>query len=100
MPVRRKPFCGAAAAFAAVLAGTLAAAHAADSPFVVPTHAIVSGSSVTVGNSCSRLTATIGLPAPGYSAGGAFTLKVGFQAGLAPRAGDTIFFSGLEECVP
>jgi len=100
-PVRRKPFRGAAAAFlAAVLGGAIPAALAADPPFIVVTQAIASGSSATVGNSCSRLTATIGQPAPGFAAGGAFTLKVGFQAGLPPGAGDTISFAGLEEGAP
>lgn len=97
-PVRRKPSCGAA--FAAALAIVVPAALAADPPVVVLTQAIVSGSSVTIDNSCSRLTATIGQPAPGFAAGGGFTLMVGFQAGLPLGAGDTIFFAGLEECAP
>jgi len=99
-PVRRKPLCGAAAVFAAAIAGAVPAAVAADPPVVALTQAVVSGSSVTVDNSCSRLTATIGQPAPGFATGGGFTLLVGFQAGLPRGAGDTIFFSGLEDCAP
>jgi hypothetical protein len=82
-----------------VLAGCAFAAaptHAA-APYALDGAAIVSGAPVS-GNSCSRLSATLGEPAAGFSSGGGFSLSAGFQSMFA--AGDNLFFDGFEGCRP
>jgi hypothetical protein len=61
---------------------------------------IVSGSAVTMGNSCSRMIAAIGQPVSGYSSGGGFGLSAGFIATVPASSGDAIFFDGFEGCKP
>jgi hypothetical protein len=73
---------------------------AVDPPITLIAQTILSGSSARIGNSCSRLRAAIGQPAPGFSTGGGFTLNAGFASIVPARDGDTIFFDGTEECRP
>ena len=69
--------------------------------WVIDVSAIGSGSATNIGNSCSRLSATIGEPAPGYSSGGGFDLFAGFQSIVAADSGgDSLFFDGFEGCIP
>jgi len=89
-----------ASALAAVLACFCPAVPAADPPFTLISQTILSGSAGWIGNSCSRLTASIGQPAPGSSFGGGFTLTTGFRAVIPAGDGETIFFDGVEECSP
>jgi hypothetical protein len=81
------------------LALSLPASLAAD-VFTFDAYAIDTGSSATTGNSCSRLSASIGQTATGFSSGGGFDLSSGFQAIVATSPGDAIFFDGFEGCKP
>jgi hypothetical protein len=86
--------------YATFFAGVLfAPATLADSEFTIVNAVIVGGSATTLGNSCSRLSATIGQPAVGYSSGGTFSISSGFWA-VSPDAGDSLFFDGFEGCTP
>jgi len=87
----------AAAGFAAC--GAMSASRAG-APFAIDAQAIGAGSARATGNSCSRLTATIGEPAPGFSSGGGFELSAGFQAIVAAAPPDAIYFDGFEGCIP
>ena len=61
---------------------------------------VLAGSPLTIGNSCSRLIADLGQPAPGFSSGGNFSLSAGFIDTVPAAGGDTIFFDGGEACHP
>ena len=87
-------------AIAAIMAPVCPAAPAADPPITLISQTILSGSAGWIGNSCSRLTASIGQPVPGSSFGGGFTLTTGFRAVIPAGDGETIFFDGVEECSP
>jgi hypothetical protein len=69
-------------------------------PFAIDAYAVDSGGARVAGNSCSRLTASAGQTATGFSSGGGFDLSSGFQAIVATGPGDTIFFDGFEGCQP
>lgn len=89
-----------------MLAGALiaccATAGLAAGTYTLQTEAISAGGAQSIGNSCSRLYASIGQPAPGLSESSDQTISVesGFQAIAADGPGDTIYFSGFEGCVP
>jgi hypothetical protein len=85
--------------FAGAIVCATALAHAAN-PYRIDVFAISSGSAVNAANPCSRLSATIGEPAPGFSSGGGFDLSAGFQSIIAADVRDTLFFGGFEECLP
>jgi hypothetical protein len=87
------------AALLPLLALALPVSLAADS-FTLDVQVIDAGGAVTIGNSCSRLQASIGQPAPGYSAGGGFSLVSGFQAIASAGNADALFFDGFEGCNP
>ena len=87
-------------AIAAILGPVCPAAPAADPPITLISQTILSGSAGWIGNSCSRLSASIGQPAPGFSFGGGFTLSAGFRAVVPAKDGEAIFFDGMEECSP
>lgn len=61
---------------------------------------VLSGNAGWIGNSCSRLVASVGQPVAGFSAGGGFTRSAGFRAVAPAGDGDTIFFDSMEECLP
>jgi hypothetical protein len=77
-----------------------AAASGSAQTYVIDVSAISNGSAGNIGNSCSRLGATFGEPAPGFSSGGGFDLSAGFQSIVAAGPGDTLFFDGFEGCKP
>jgi len=83
-----------------MLALSLPVSPAGADTFAVDAYVIDSGSAVAIGNNCSRLQASVGLPAPGYSQGGAFSLVSGFQAIASASNADTLFFDGFEGCKP
>ena len=72
----------------------------ADSGFALDAQLVDAGSAMTIGNSCSRLAASIGQPAPGSSSGGGFVLDAGFWAIASTGGDDTLFFDGFEGCRP
>lgn len=87
-----------------LLVGGLCAGATASSgpvaPFVIDAYVIDSGGASTAGNSCSRLTSSIGQPASGFSLGGGFALSAGFQAIAAAGGDDVVYFDGFEGCQP
>jgi hypothetical protein len=83
-----------------LLALSLPVSLAAADIFTLDAHIINAGSALAVGNSCSRLQASIGETASGYSTGGGFSLVAGFQAIAAAGKADTLFFDGFQGCVP
>jgi len=98
---RRRTLAGrSASAFAILLVCACPSAPAVDPPITFVSHAILSGNARWIGNSCSRLVASVGQPTPGFSAGGGFTLSAGFRVVVPAGDGDTIFFSSVEECLP
>jgi hypothetical protein len=97
----RRVFVRRAAAVLAVIGACVCpTVVAVDPPITLISQLILNGSSVRIGNACSRLLATIGQPAPGFSSGGGFTLNAGFRSIVPAGDGDTIFFDGTEECRP
>jgi hypothetical protein len=88
------------AVFLPMLAWSLPVSPAAADIFTLDASVIDAGSLLTIGNSCSRLRASIGQPAPGYSQGGTFSLVSGFQAIASASNADTLFFDGFEGCKP
>ncbi|MBS0569073.1 MAG: hypothetical protein JSS28_00550 [Proteobacteria bacterium] len=83
-----------------VLAAVFTACTNAAAQYVIDVYAIDTGGATPAGNSCSRLTASAGQAATGFSSGGGFSLSSGFQAIVASGPGDTIFFDGFEGCQP
>ena len=90
------------ATLAGVLIASSATASLAADTFALQTESISAGGAQPIGNSCSRLFASIGQPAPGFSesADHAISVESGFQAIAADGPRDTIFFSGFEGCIP
>lgn len=82
-------------------AEVVGANEAAETPtvtYTIDAHVVASGSSVTSGNACHRLRATIGEPVVGFAANANYTLSAGFRALGQAQAGDDIFSSGFEVC--
>ena len=73
----------------------LAALAAGEAPaqFSMNAHAIVSA------GGCYAVAATVGEPAGGRIAGGAFAIDAGFQAGPGRVRGDQLFRGGFQECI-
>jgi len=79
----------------------LAALAAGDAPaqFSMNAQAIVSaGGTIRSAGGCYALAATVGEPAGGRIAGGAFAIDAGFQAGPGRVRGDQLFHGGFQEC--
>lgn len=68
--------------------------------FVLQYATVASGTANPMSNGCSRLSASIGDVAPGYSSGASYSLFAGFNATIPATGGDALFFDGFEECIP
>ncbi len=90
---------GGVAILIAALCCATPALVTADS-FSIDAQVIVSGSAITIGNSCSRMQASIGQPAPGSSSGGGYNLSAGFWAIVPATGTDAVFFDSFEGCRP
>ena len=91
---------GSCAWLCACVGCAVAMPSSAIAPFVIDTYAIDNAGANMAGNSCSRMSASVGQTATGFSSGGEFSLSSGFQAIVAATPGDTIFFDGYEGCKP
>ena len=91
--------------FAAMALGVVAAIPWSDSnaqagpAYSIDFHYISAGSK-SLGNSCFKVSGTLGQPAPGFSFGSGYSISSGFWT-AAPVAGqDQLFFDGFERCGP
>lgn len=66
--------------------------------WTIDAHVVANGSSVTSGNACHRLRATIGEPVAGHSTNASHALSAGFRAIAQSRPADELFFAGFEDC--
>lgn len=82
----------------AEVAGTDAPAETPTVTYMLDAHVVVSGSSVTSGNACYRLRATIAEPVVGFATNANHALSAGFRAVAPGQSGDDLFSSGFETC--
>lgn len=66
--------------------------------YTLDAHVVAGGSSVTSGNACYRLRATISEPIVGFSTNAGHVLSSGFRAIVQAQGGDDIFSTGFEAC--
>jgi len=90
-------------AFAAAALVTIVAVPWSDSnaqagpPYSIDFHYISSGGN-RLHNSCFVLNGTAGQTAPGYSAGGFYSVLAGFWPAALTTGQDQLFFDGFEGC--
>lgn len=81
----------------ALLCAIVAPLPAGTPTYAIDAHVVGAGSSVRASSACFALNAVIAEPVAGFSTGGVYTMRAGFD-GPRRLPNDTLFAAGFEDC--